>query len=176
MQFGSKRSLFRKKLKCLLQLQNRGQMMVEMAVCIPVILAIVGVSLNVLGYMNVCARFDRVAADAVRSQASSPGYGEEGSSQAAGRVKEVIEYSFDSGLGSGFNCDVAVTATMVGLGGESATPSGGVSFSMLSRLERYDCSVTYHPWPFSKIVFLQFFELTHTRSYTVDPFRPGVLF
>lgn len=155
--------------------RTRGQMTVELAVCIPVILAIIGVSLNVLGYLNVCARFDRVAADAVRSQATSPGYGEEGTALAASRVEAVIESAFASGTGSGFDCSFEVTAGATGLGGNLPASSEGVGFSMLSRLERYECSVTYRPWPFSKIVFLQFFELTHTRSYTVDPFRPGVV-
>ena len=153
---------------------NRGQMTVELAVCIPVILAMIGIALNVLGYLNVCARFDRIAADAVRSQATSPGYGQEGSALAASRVRGVIETSFQSSTGTGFPCDVAVSVTMVGFGGES-TGAEGLSFSMLSRLERYDCQITYHPWPFSRIAFLQFFELTHTRSYTVDSFNPGVL-
>ena len=151
-------------------------MTVELAICIPVILAFVGVSLNVLGYLNVCARFDRVAADAVRSQAASPGCGQEGSAIAASRAREVIVDSFQSGTGSGFDCTIQVSATPVGLGGESATEGSGISFSMFARLERYDCQITYHPWPFSQIMFLQFFELTHTRSYTVDPFKPGVLF
>lgn len=169
MQFGSKRA------KQLWAKQNRGQMTVELAVCIPVILAIVGISLNVLGYLNVCARFDRVAADAVRSQACSPGYGEEGTALAASRVEAVIESAFTSGVGSGFDCSFEVTASSTGFGSNLPAGSEGVGFSMLSRLERYECTVTYHPWPFSKIVFLQFFELTHTRSYTVDPFRPGVV-
>jgi len=150
-------------------------MAVELAVCIPVILALVGVSLNVLGYLNLCARFDRISADAVRSQATSPGYGQEGSSLAASRVCAVIDRSFLSSTGTGFDCSIAVTVTEVGFGGEHAGAPSGVSFSMLSRLERYDCKITYKPWPFSQIVFLQFIELTHTRSYTVDSFNPGVL-
>lgn len=150
-------------------------MVVELAVCLPVILALVGVSLNVLGYLNVCARFDRVAADAVRSQATSPAYGEDGVTLAASRVEGVIERAFDSNTGSGFDCEFTVVAAETGGGGRSDASEGGVSFSLLSRLDSYECTVTYHPWPFSKIVFLQFFELSHTRSYTVDPFRPGVL-
>lgn len=155
--------------------QKRGQMTVELAICIPVILAIVGISLNVLGYLNVCARFDRVAADAVRSQASSAGYGEEGIALAASRVRSTIESAFQSGGGEGFNVEFEVHVTSLGSGQEETASGESISFSMLSRLERYECTVTYHPWPFSQIVFLSFFELTHTRSYTIDPFRPGVL-
>ncbi len=158
------------------RLKTRGQMTVELAVCIPVILAIVGVSLNVLGYLNVCARFDRVAAEAVRSQATSPGHGTEGSALAVGRVRETIETAFQPDSGDGFDCEVEVTTTAVGLGGEPASADGGLSFSMLTRLERYDCTITYHPWPFDRIVFMRFIELTHSRSYSVDPFKPGVLF
>lgn len=155
--------------------RTRGQMSVELAVCIPVILAVVGVSLNVLGYMNVCSRFDRVAADAVRSQATSPGYGEEGSLLAASRVEGVIEAAFNGEGVNGFDLDFSVSTTQIGGFGSATNTDEGIGFSMLSRLERYDCALTYHPWPFSEIVFLQFFELTHTRSYVVDPYRPGVL-
>lgn len=155
--------------------RSQGQMTVELAVCIPVILALVGLSLNVLGYLNVCARFDRIAADAVRSQATSAGYGQEGNDLAASRVQNVIETSIRSSTGTGFACEISVSATTVGLGGES-TGVEGIGFSMLTRLERYDCTITYHPWPFSQIVFLKFIELTHSRSYTVDAFNPGVLF
>lgn len=158
-----------------LEQRTRGQMTVELAICIPVILAVAGIMLNVLGYLNVCARFDRVAADAIRSQASSPGYGEEGSTLAASRTRDVIEAALYSGGGTWFNCDVAVTTTSAGVGGNSNSDGEGISFSLLQRLERYECSVTYQPWPFSQIAFLGFFELTHTRNYTVDPFRPGVL-
>lgn len=150
--------------------------MVELAVCIPVILAVIGITLNILGYMNVCARFDRVAADAVRSQACSPGYGEEGMTLSASRVREVIETSLASGGGNWFDCEVSVAASPAGFGTSGYTETDRVSFSMLSRLERYECAITYHPWPFSSIVFLEFIELTHTRSYIVDPFRTGVLF
>jgi hypothetical protein len=151
-------------------------MTVELAVCLPVILALIGITLNVLAYLNVCARFDRIAPDAVRSQAASPGYGQEGSALAASRICETIERSFNAGTSDGIICEIAVSATAVGLGGESATGSDGISFSSLCQLERYDCQITYHPWPLNKIVFLQFFEVTHTRSYTVDTFKPGVLF
>jgi len=155
--------------------KNGGQMTVELAVCIPVILALVGVSLNVLGYLNVCAWFDRVAADAVRSQASSPGYGQEGSALAASRIRSVIESSLEASDTGGFDYKITVNATSVGFGGERAGTGEGLSFSLLSRLERYDCTITYKPWPFSQIVFLQFFEMTHSRSYTIDSFNPGVL-
>lgn len=164
-----------KKTDLLRREKNKGQMTVELAVCIPVILAVLGVLLNVLGYLNVCARFDRVAADAVRSQATSPGYGEEGAALAASRVEEVIAAAFDEGAQDGFTCDFKVTSSPVGWGGNQTDNSQGISFSLLQRFERYECQVTYHPWPFNKIVFLNFFELTHTRSYVVDPFRPGVL-
>lgn len=173
---GSERPRICGKPSLLSEARTRGQMTVELAVCIPVILAVIGLALNVLGYLNACARFDRVAAEAVRTQATSPGYGEEGSALAAGRVRETIESAFKSDAGEGFDCDISVTATVVGLGGESAHDGEGFSISMLARLERYDCSVTYQPWPFNRLSFLQFFKLTHIRSYTIDPFRPGVLF
>ncbi len=118
--------------------QKSGQMTVELAVCLPVILAFIGILLNVMGYLNVCARFDRVAADAVRSQATSSGYGQEGSELAANRVAGVIEAVFQSNPGTGFPAEVTVSVVSVGLGGQRAVNDDGVSFSMLTRLERYE--------------------------------------
>jgi hypothetical protein len=148
-------------------------MTVELAVCIPVILAVMGVLLNVMGYLNVCARFDRVAAEAVRIEATSPGVDAYGIGIREARVRQLIEDSLAQ-EGGGFKVDITVTAAPRS---GSATPaaSGGIDFSLLARLETFECRITYHPWPFDRFVGLRFFALTHQRNFSIDPYRPGVL-
>ncbi|MDR3136875.1 MAG: hypothetical protein LBU07_05650 [Coriobacteriales bacterium] len=156
--------------------QQSGQMSVELALCIPVILMVTGVLLNVLGYLNVCARFDRVAAEAIRIEATSPGYGQAGSDASAARARALIERSFAQSLLS-IGVDIAIEVEpQDALAGGSGVAGADIGFSLLPRLETYRCSITYHPWPFDRIAGLRFFVLTHQRDYTVDPYRPGVFF
>jgi hypothetical protein len=133
---------------------------------------VVGVILNIMGYLNVCARFDRIAAEAVRVEATSPSYGFYGTDIRAQHVRDLIQAQLDAENNS-FRLETAVSANSSSNG--SGSPVQGLSFSMLSRIETFDCSVTYYPWPFDSFAGLSFFALTHQRHYSVDPYRPGVL-
>ncbi|MDR2108555.1 MAG: hypothetical protein LBP28_03730 [Coriobacteriales bacterium] len=158
-------------------------MSVELAVCLPVILAVVAIMVNVMGYLEACARFDRVAAEAVRIEATSPGYGAYGTALRAQRVNDLIAASFaerneisvevSGAPGAGADS----SAGSDGAGGSSgAGGAGGGTFSMLTRLETYRCTLHYRPLGFGGEFFgLRFFDLSHTNAYTVDPFRPGVI-
>jgi Flp pilus assembly protein TadG len=150
-------------------------MMVELAVCIPVILAVVAVMLNIMGYLNVCARFDRVAAEAVRIEATSASYDAYGSKIRAQRVQNLIQEAYEQEPNS-FVIEAKVSVGSNSGAGQNRQPSSqDLSFSMLSRVETFNCSVTYHPWPFDHFAGLNFIKLTHQRHYSVDPYRPGVL-
>lgn len=50
-----------------------GQMTVELAVAFPVVVAVAVIAMNALLFLSECAAFDRVARDAVRVHATSPG-------------------------------------------------------------------------------------------------------
>jgi hypothetical protein len=144
-------------------------MAVEMAVVMPVLLAVVGIAVNLMVYLGDCARFDRVAAEAVRTQAASPGYGRYGIVSCAQSVEECIEQSF---LGSDY-LSFSVAASENSLLG--ANPGGGVGFSLLPSQETYVCTMNYRPWGFGDSFFgIQFSGIPHTRTYVIDPYRPGV--
>jgi hypothetical protein len=152
--------------------KKSGQMTVELAVCVPVVLAVVGVMLNVMGYLNVCARFDRVAAESVRIEATSPGFASYSAMARAERIRSLIQESFDAEQNS-FNVEVMVTVSS-GSTGEALAPGRGLSFSLLPQTETFTCSIIYRPWPFEHFAGLNFFTLTHERRYCVDPYRPGI--
>ena len=70
---------------------ERGQMTVELAVMIPVLVAIAVIAMNAMLFFSECAAFDRLARNAVRAFATSPAYGEDSSqscSAALGAIEE----------------------------------------------------------------------------------------
>ena len=152
-------------------LGNKGQMAVEMAVVMPVMLAVVGIAINLMVYLGDCARFDRIAAEAVRTQAASPGYNNYDSTSRASEVQELIELAFSS---SDY-LTITVTVSEGAAGGNAG--SNGVAFSLIPRLETYTCTMYYRPWGFGKSFFgIEFSGIAHTRHYVIDPYRPGVFF
>jgi Flp pilus assembly protein TadG len=151
---------------------RRGQMAVEMAVCIPVLLAVVGIAVNLMVFFGDCARFDRVAADAVRVGACSPGYGYYGSTSRTQAVQGIIEQSLDG------KTYLSVTVQIDASGGSSGSSGSGngITFSLLPNEEVYVCTLHYIPWGFGNSFFgINFTGIEHTRIYVIDPFRPGVL-
>ena len=154
------------------QLDNRGQMAVEMAVVMPIMLAVVGIAINLMVYLGDCARFDRVAAEAVRTQAASPGYGEYGTTSRVQAVRAQIEMSF---YGSDY-LSFSVTASESGMI-EGISSEGTVGFALIPHQETYVCTMNYRPWGFGDSFFgIQFSGIPHTRQYVIDAYRPGVFF
>jgi hypothetical protein len=155
---------------------NRGQMTVELAVCMPVLAIMIVIMFNAMSFLEACARFDRVAADAVRIEAASPGYGEYGNNHRARKISELIEASF-----ADFD-NVSIAVKVNNSTGSEPTdkPESNAAlpfFSMLSRAETYECTMYYSPPIFGDSLFgTKFFVVEHTNSYAIDPFRPGVLF
>jgi hypothetical protein len=146
-------------------------MMVEMAVCLPVMLAVLGIVVNMLVFFGDCARFDRIAAEAVRSQAASPGYDAYGSTSRAQAVQSLIQASFADSDHLSFSVSASG-----GSSAGSATDGSGVSLSLLPHLETYTCRMDYRPWGFGGSFFgISFAGIPHTRVYVIDPYRPGVL-
>jgi hypothetical protein len=148
-------------------------MAVEMAVVMPVLLAVAGIAINLMVYLGDCARFDRIAAEAVRTQACSPGYGSYGSVSRAQDVQACIEQSF---MGDGY-LSFTVEAQESGFGGGGGGATGGeIGFSLLPRQEVFVCTMNYRPWGLGDSFFgIRFTGIPHTRTYVIDPYRPGVL-
>lgn len=138
------------------QLDDGGQMTVGLAVALPVVLVVALVSYNALAFFSDCARFDRVARNAVRICAVSPAYGQDVQQRAA-----AIESLVGEGMASaGLACSVVVSAS--------------------SGAECYEATLEYKPTLFGMVlkgsVFgVDLFTLKHSVRMSVDSYDPGVI-
>ena len=145
-----------------------GQMVVELAVVVPVAIVVALVVLNLMGFIEACAAFDQVALDAVVAHGVAPA----GEQTQVASVEEV-RAALAEGLGREDTCEVEVSAE-----GVSPGASGG-SFVISPLLTRYTCTLYYHPWPrllrMPGITFEAPLSLRHERQLVVDRYRPGVV-
>lgn len=147
---------------------DRGQMTVELVCVMPVILVLVVIVCDLMVYLGDCARFDRLAPQAVLVHAASPGADEYGASTQAREIQGELSQAMEA---SG-RCSVSVQVSGV-LG---ATGGEGSLLSFIPRPQSYACTLSCTPWPLQNGVFgFSPAQLTHTRTYVVDPYRPGVL-
>ena len=147
-----------------------GQMVVELAVCAPVMLALAIVCIDLMVYLGDCARFDRVASQEVAALACAPS----GESYSVGSQAALIEAAVTESMGSADRLSCSVSATNGVDAGEAGEGLPIVSFG--PQLATFTCTMTFTPWPFANGAFGVIpVELTHTRTYVVDPYRPGVV-
>jgi hypothetical protein len=148
---------------------ERGQMTVEAAVMIPVLIVGAFTIANLMSFVEACSAFDRIAADAVVSQGVSP-TGIQTESAACEQVQACIE----DALGREGTCSVEVEASDVAHGW-----SQGASFSLFPELTRYTCTLSYRPWPgrftIAGVTYAPPPVLTHTQTLVVDRYRAGVV-
>ena len=146
-----------------------GQMVVELAVMIPVCIVVALIVYNLCRFVEACATFDRVALDAVVSQGISPP-GEQSALASTGVVRSCIEDALAM-----TNCEVEVGVS----GAEPVSLGRGLTFPVSPLLATYTCTLRYRPWPSSFVIagvsMGAPFVLTHERTLTVDRFRPGVV-
>lgn len=147
---------------------NRGQMAVELAVLMPVVVVVALVVYNLGRFTSLCASFDRISMDAVLSQGVAPS-GSQTHLVAIDSVRSRIIESLDAGD----SCDVDVSADRLGGDGLAG------DLSVLPRLTRFTCTLTYRPWPSSFVLAGVEYDapiaLRHSRSLVVDRFSPGVV-
>jgi hypothetical protein len=155
-------------------IEQKGQMSVELAVCIPVVMAVLAITINLMVFFGECARFDRMAAEVVRVRASAPAQGTYG----LGHSLDLVEHDLQEQLkGQSDYLRVAVEAYAVAPDGSKQSRQEGITFVLLPHHEVYVCTLEYRPWGFGTSFFgIEFSGITHTRSFTIDPFRPGALF
>lgn len=135
----------------------RGQMTIELAAALPVLLAVALLATNALVFFGQCAVFDRAAHQAVRVHAAAPAYGQGASASCA-----LAEADIRQALG-GANVEVSVTCSAAG-----------------RDLERYTATLVFSPSLFgyglrSQAFGVQMPRLTHTTEYVVDSYKPGVI-
>ena len=136
---------------------DRGQMTVELAVALPVLIVVAVIAVNACTFFCECAVFDRVVHEAVRVYAASPAYGE-GPGQACAAVEQAV-----CGQLAADNLDVSVTHASV-----------GVDF------DEYRATLGFHPTLFGMGLRSQVFgvslpKLEHTTVYVVDSYKSGVI-
>ena len=88
-------------------------MTVELAVALPVLVAVAAVAVNALLAFSECAAFDNAFRDAVRLNATSPAYGQ-GLEQSRAAVQSDLEGA--SGGHVRFTATLEVSPTLFGLG------------------------------------------------------------
>ena len=137
---------------------KRGQMTVELVVCLPAALLIALISVNALTFFSECAAFDRQARNAIRVVATSPGYGQDTTDSV-----RLIEQAL-GGFSSVDNLECRVSA-----------------HSNLIGLTRYEAELTYHFTLFGLGMKREFFgvalpALTHRVSLEINSYKPGMLF
>ncbi|MCL2339866.1 MAG: hypothetical protein FWC59_03095, partial [Actinomycetia bacterium] len=125
-------------------------MTVELALLTPVVLVLVYITVNLLLYLAACARFDPLAAEAVRTQAASPASGCYALSSRAAATAYWLQQNFNDQN----NVQIAVSAERVAYGGNlpEQLPGGenlGVVFALLPQQERFSCVLYFQPlgWP-----------------------------
>lgn len=154
-------------------LDEEGQMVVELAVVTPVMLVVAIVVLNLLFFMEACARFDRVAPDIVMALAVSPSQDDAEAGSQAHRVSEALREA----MGGLRGVEVHVEERSAW---EAAQEEGQIGFSFAPHLTRYVCTMSYTPWPSAFTVAGVDAgipaRLEHVRTFTVDRYRSGVLF
>lgn len=147
---------------------DSGQMTVELAVVAPVVIVVALIVLNLMGFVEACAAFDRVALDAVVAHGVAPA-GEQSEVSAVEEVRSALA----AALGREDRCEVEVSS-------EAASASASPTTFVISPLHtRYVCTLVYRPWPrrlrLPGITYEAPLALRHTRELVVDRYRSGVV-
>lgn len=154
--------------------EQRAQATVEMAVVAPVMLVVALIVYNVMTFVCITARFDRVAPDIVLAHGISPSGDATGSLSAAGAAA-MVEERLVRAMG---NEGVVVEVSVEGQAEEDGA-DGGPLLNMVGGLRTYRCTLRYVPWPLDiSIAGVDMgapLELTHAKVVTVDPWRSGVV-
>jgi len=132
------------------------------------------VTYNIGLYLSACARFDPLAAEAVRTQATSPGNGEFGRDTRASLVQDCLT----GGMGDSYDVTISVSIESISYGNlGSSTDSSNIVFSLLPQQERVICTMEYYPRGIPQGFFgISLPPIQHRREFVIDPYRPGALF
>lgn len=132
-------------------------MTIELAVAMPVLIIVAVIATNAITFFADCAVFDRVAHDAVRVHAASPAYGQ-GVDQSCALIEETIGEAIDQS-----NVEVVVYRGATGFG-----------------FDQFTATIEFHPTLFglglrSEVFGIALPTLSHSTTYVVDGYKPGVV-
>lgn len=144
-----------------------GQMSIEIAIIIPLVLVVAITMANIMEYLICCTLFDRVSLDAVLAHGVSPA----GLQTELAAVAEV-ESAIEGAMGGNPAITIEVSAAAL------SSPSGFLA-SLNPHLTRFTCTLRFKPWPqrirFAGVSMEAPFEIVHTKSLVIDRYRPGVV-
>jgi hypothetical protein len=141
---------------------------VELAILIPLMLVAAFVSMNLISFMGDCAKFDRVAAEAVRVHGVSAPYGGYGAADCSKRIRETIESAFAGEERLGFEVSDSESDPVAG-----ADPA---SFSFFPLHRKYVCTMKGGSLLGIDSMFgVEFLGLEHRKGFVVAPFKAGGL-
>ena len=134
-----------------------GQMTIEVAVAMPVLIAVAVIAENAMTFFSDCAVFDRVAHEAVRVHATAPAY-RQSVDQSCALIEQAIRSQLDRS-----NLDVEVSHGMTGADFDEFTATLEFSPTLFGRGLR------------SEVFGVSLPRLTHVTRYVVDSYRAGVV-
>ena len=145
-----------------------GQMTVELAVLIPVVVVVALIAINLMEFIDACAAFDVLSSDTVISQAVSPSQGVD-----TGALCAQLEGDIASGLQRESSCSVSVRCEDQGLA------EGSLTNCLLPHYVKYVCTLKFKPWPRNLNLPIVSYSaplgLSHEKSIVVDMFKSGVV-
>ena len=141
--------------------RERGQMTVEFAVVLPVVIAVMVIAVDCMVFAGQCARFDNIAAQRVIALGVSAGRESYELEQRAADIEQALADDF------------ANTNESVEVSCERA--EGG-----LGEVYVFCCTLRFAPWPLSEAGASVFgttvpLYLTHEYELAIDPYTPGDL-
>ena len=134
-----------------------GQMTIELAVAMPVLIAVMVIAANAMTFFVDCAVFDRVACEAVRVHAAAPSY-RQGVDQTCSLVEQAVRSECAAD-----NLEVSVSHSVVAFD-----------------FDEYTATLEYYPTLFGRglrsgVFGVSLPHLTHNVRYVVDSYRAGVV-
>jgi len=161
--------------KTRLRRNTKGQSTVELAVCFPVLMIVALTAYNLVFYLSAAARFYPLAAEAVRTQATSPGYGEFSQAARAALIEECLKEA----MGDGYSVTISVSVQSVSYGNLGAAGNGdnSIVLSLLPKHEQITCTMEFQLIGVPKSIFgVSLPSITSQRTFVIDPYRPGGFF
>lgn len=142
---------------------QKGQMFVETALVLPVVLVVALIAINLCKFADICSKFDRITADQIIA------HGISSSHSTNGGTLDNLTQKIKAALKCDDSCDIAVSSE-----GESE----GIG-NMVSVFPKYQVTLKYKPWPHTLRLPLVSLEsplyLTHTTSIVISPYKSGVV-
>ncbi len=134
-----------------------GQMTIELAVCLPVILVVFVIVFDCLLFVSECAKFDHMAAQGILTYGTSSSADSLGTQAACSQVQEHLGDEFSK---HGSSVEVSVSSE--------------------GWFDTYTCVFAFSPWPFSAASVAGVssgipVRLTHEYALAVDTYAPGDL-